>query len=99
MRHVISAVVYDKRGRPIATAQNSYVKTHPLMAKAAREAGEPYKLYLHAEIAALIKVDWVKAHSIFVSRYNAKGEPMNAAPCHICRKFIADAGVRIVRHT
>jgi deoxycytidylate deaminase len=99
VKHVITAVVYDKRGRPIATAQNSYIKTHPLMAKAARKAGQPYKLYLHAEIAALIKVDWAKAHSIFVSRYNAAGTPMHAAPCNICSKFIADAGIKIIRHT
>ena len=74
----ISAFVYDKRGRLLSTGQNSYVKTHPLQAKAAREVGEPHRIFLHAEVAALLKCDWGKAHRMFVARYGKDGRPLLA---------------------
>ena len=99
MKCVVTAVVYDKRGIPISTAQNSYIKTHPLMAKAAQAVGQPLRIYLHAEVAALLKVDWGRAHSMFVSRYNRAGEPVNSAPCMVCQRIIKMAGIKEVRHT
>ena len=99
MKHIITAVVYDRKGIPISTAQNSYVKTHPLMARAAQAVGQPQRIYLHAEVAALVKADWGRAHSMFVSRFNRAGEPVNSAPCLVCRRIIKMAGIKEVRHT
>jgi deoxycytidylate deaminase len=99
VKPTITAVVYDKRGMVIASAQNSYVKTHPIMAAAAKAAGTPERIYLHAEVAALLKCDWKKAHSMFISRYNKEGAPMPAAPCSCCAPFIRKAGVKYVYHT
>lgn|SRR5512135_1233765 len=98
-KHIITAVVKDKKGRVLATAQNSYIKTHPLMAREAKAVGEPYKIYLHAEVAALLKSDWANAHSIFVSRYNNSGEPLPSRPCEICQRVIKLAGIKEVRYT
>lgn len=98
-RQTVSAFVYDKRGRLLSTGQNSYVKTHPLQAEHARRVGLPEKVYLHAEIAALIKCDWTKAHRILVTRYGVDGKPLLAKPCAVCRSVINTTNVKIVEHT
>ena len=92
--------MYDKKGRALSVGRNSYVKTHPLQAKLAREVGEPSKVYLHAEVAALIKVrDWNDAYRIAVFRYGADGNPRNARPCRVCQRIIKQAGIVEVEHT
>lgn len=99
-RHVLTAVIYDKRGRVISVGQNSYVKTHPLQAKHAAEVGMPDKQYLHAEVHAIVRCkDLTKAHKIFVSRWDKKGRPALAKPCPVCMSAIEAAGIQIVEHT
>lgn len=96
----ISAVIYDKRGRVLSVGYNSYVKTHPLQKKYATKCGLDEKEYLHAELHAIIRCsDLSKAHRIFVSRWNRKGEPLLAKPCPICQSAIEAAGIKIVEHT
>ena len=63
-------------------------KTHTLQAKYANSVGLPDKI-IHSEIHAIIRCrDISKAHTIFVSRYNAEGIPQNARPCPICMEAI-----------
>jgi len=62
--------------------------------------GFPEKIYIHAEIDAILKCrDLKKAHSIFVSRFDSKGNPMNAQPCEICREALRLAGIKIINFT
>ena len=98
-QQTVSAFVYDKRGRLLATGQNSYVKTHPLQARVAASVGEPHKVFLHAEVAALLKCDWTKAHRILVTRYGKSGRPLLAKPCKVCHQIIAMTSIKIVEHT
>lgn len=99
-RHHVIATVLDKRGRVLSIACNSYDKTHPLQAKYATLCGLPEKRFLHAEVAAILKVrDLSKAHSIRVEMYNAKGDPVTAKPCAICAKVIEAACIENVEHT
>jgi len=92
----VSAIVRDKRGRVLSVGKNSYTKTHPLQARAAQEAGEPYKVYLHAEIDALIRVrNPDKAHTIHVYRYDKAGNPVKAAPCKICQRVIREWNLQV----
>lgn len=98
MKHTVIARVYDKRGRLLSRAANSYIKTHSLQAHFANLAGQPQRIYLHAEIAALIKAG-DKAHKIVVERYNRVGEPVLARPCPICSLAIDAWGIKIVEHT
>lgn len=99
-KQTLSAVIYDKRGRVISIGQNSYVKTHPLQAKHAAEVGLPDKQYLHAEIHAIVRCkDLTKAHKIFVSRWDKKGNPMLAKPCPVCVSAIEAAGIQLIEHT
>jgi deoxycytidylate deaminase len=96
----VTAIIYDKRGRVLSVGVNSYVKTHPLMKHYACRAGEPYKVFLHAEVAAIVRcVSIEKAHKIVVLRYNEDGSPANARPCKICQAAIKAAGIEIVEHT
>ncbi len=99
-RQALTAVIYDKRGKVISVGQNSYVKTHPLQAKYAALAGMPDKQFLHAEIHAIVKCkDLSRAHKIFVSRWDKKGQPALAKPCPVCMSAIESAGIEIVEHT
>jgi deoxycytidylate deaminase len=98
-RQDVTAIAYDKRGNVLAVGRNSYVKTHPLQARMARRAGTPYKVYLHAEIAALIKARGRKVHKLVVFRVGKSGNMMNAEPCPVCKEAIKHFGVKHVHHT
>ena len=99
-RFAITAVAYDKRGRVLALGKNSYVKTHPFQAEHANAVGEPHKIYLHAEIAALLKIkDLSKVARFVVYRHNDDGKPANAKPCKICARALKLAGITNIEHT
>lgn len=96
----ITALIYDKRGRIISVGKNSYVKTHPLQAKFAKEVGLGFKVFLHAEIDALVRLkDWSKAHRIVVTRIGKSGEELCAKPCPVCQRALAQAGITVIEHT
>ena len=96
----LTALIYNKRGRLLSVGQNSYVRTHPLQARAAREVGKPASIYLHAEIAALVRLkDWSKAHKLVVLRYTKDGQPAKATPCDICKRVIKLSGIKIIEST
>ena len=95
VRHELTAIIYDKRGRTLSVGKNNYVKTHTYQAKCAHEAGLPEKQYLHAEIDAIIKCrDLKKAHKIFISRVMRDGSYGPAKPCPVCSLAIKKAGIR-----
>lgn len=98
MRHVLKATVYDKRGKILSVANNSYVKTHPKMKKYASRNGEPYKQFLHAEIYALIKCKGTP-YKIKVERFDKNGNPKDAEPCPICKMAIKEAGIKFIEYT
>lgn len=100
MKPVITAICYDKRGRILSIGRNSYVKTHPMQAKIAKEVGSPSRIYLHAEMDAILRVkDWDRIHKMTVVRRNSKGEGMCAKPCAICQRMINLVGIKYVEHT
>lgn len=99
-KHELTAFIYDKRGRVLSIGKNNYVKTHPMQKKYASQVGEPHKVFLHAEIAAIIKCkDLSKAHRIEIFRYNNDGTPALAKPCPVCKSAIEAAGIKYVSHT
>ena len=99
-QHNLTAIIYDKRGRVLSIGKNSYVKTHPKQAEYARKYGEPSKIYLHAEVDALIRCRKIeKAHKIVIFRFSEDGSPANARPCCICASAIRKAGILNIEHT
>jgi len=84
----------------MSVGKNSYIKTHPLQAAHAKLAGEPYKVYLHAEIHAIsLCRDLTKAHSMKIFRFLEDGSPADARPCVVCCSAIKASGIQIVDYT
>ena len=97
-RYNVVAATLDKHNNIIATAENSYCKTHPLQAHLAERAGRPCREYLHAEIGALVK-SCTKAESIMVVRSTRRGLTRCAKPCDICMMALREAGVRKIYYS
>lgn len=99
-RYQIKATIFDKKGRVLSVGENSYDKTHPFQAKYATEVGLPHKIYLHAEVHAIIRVRGRgKPYKIKVERYDSFGRPLKAKPCPLCEKAIRDCGIEQVEWT
>lgn len=95
-KYSYKAFIKDRRGNVLSIGENNYTKSHPLMAKYSRHAGEPKKIFLHAEIAAIVKCkDLSKARSIFIYRLFPNGEIALAEPCRICASAIESLGLKI----
>lgn len=97
-KYAITAMTYNKRGKLLSVGHNSYEKTHPLQAKLGKKSGRPAAIYLHAEVAALLR-SREKVHKIVVFRYDKKGRPVNSKPCPSCQLAIKMFGVKVVQHT
>jgi len=95
----IYAVVTDKKGNIISEGYNSYTKTHPKQAYYANMVDLPEKVFLHAEISALVKVRQGKPHKIYIARVDANDNTMLAAPCPICQEAIRESGIKSVEYT
>lgn len=98
-KHILAAQCYNKNGKLLSSATNSYKKTHPLQKMFACKAGFPAKQYLHAEISAIIKAKGQTIHALHVSRFNKQGKMMNAKPCPVCCRAIREYGIMNVFYT
>lgn len=98
-RYRIAAAVLDKKGNVLSTAVNSYVKTHPKQSMYAHKTGNHHKSFLHAEIAALVKVKNGVPAKIVVVRVGNGGELRLAQPCPICMMAIKQAGIESIEFT
>ena len=83
-----------KKRRIVSIGYNSYIKTHPLQAKYASIVNEPQRIYLHAEIAAIIN-SAVKIDSLFVYRIK-NGVLQNAKPCDACQTLIQELRINLI---
>lgn len=99
VRYKIKACVYDKAGRLIGQAENNYRKTHPIQAHFAKLAAQPSRIFLHAEIAALLRCGDKIPVTISISRLDAQGRPALAAPCAVCSLAIKHWKLKHVIHT
>lgn len=99
----IIATIYDRGGRELISSKNSYRKTHPYQARIAKRVGLEEKVFLHAEIAAIIKLQKVAPNSvpykIKIERYDSYGRPKLAKPCPVCEEAIRLAGIKFVEYT
>ena len=84
------AVITDRKGNVLSVGQNSYSKTHPMMKHYAVKVGKPESQYIHAEVAALVRLgrEAHKAHNIYVARLDKQGNTAIAKPCEICQSVI-----------
>jgi hypothetical protein len=98
-KYLIVAKSFDKRGRLIATATNSYTKTHPLQLHFAKLAGKPGHDRLHAEIQCLLRSRDRSIDTLVIERYDSEGQPALARPCVICQGAIRAFNVRFINYT
>lgn len=99
-KHQIKATITDRKNRVLSSAQNDYGKTHPLQHRFACLVGQPARIFLHAEIAALVKLKKEdKPFKIKVERYHKNGNPANAKPCSVCEAAIKQYGINHVEYT
>lgn len=98
-RFKIEAKAYDKRGQLLASGKNSYTKSHPLMQFFAHKVGLHEKIYLHAEVQALLRCGDKQPHKLVVERYKEDGSPAMVKPCPVCQEAIKAFGVKIVQYT
>ncbi len=96
----LTAIIYDKRGNVLSVGKNSYVKTHPYQAKLAQQLKQEHKIFLHAEIDAILKCQNLgKAHRISIFRNLPSGGYGMAKPCRICESAIAKTPIKVIEHT
>jgi len=97
-KYRLVAIIADKRGRILSIGRNSFEKTHPKQAYYAKKNGSKHRIYLHAEMDALVRCK-EKGYVIYIARVNRIGEPMLAKPCKICADAIKDSGIEKIFYT
>jgi deoxycytidylate deaminase len=95
----ICAIITDKRGRIVSTGCNSYTKSHPRMAYYCEVTKQQHKIFLHAELDAIIKTKRKIPNTIYIARVDKQGIPLPCQPCEICKLAIQDAGIKNIIHT
>ena len=93
----VGAVLLNKN-KVVVTATNLETKSHPLQAKFAERVGLHQKIYLHAEISALVKCR-EECDTIVVARVNPQNKLRMARPCPICELALHEAGISKVHYT
>lgn len=83
----------------LSEATNRYDKTHPIQKYFAERVGHPTRVYLHAEIHAIIRAGDKPIHRIEVERHGKKGQQLLAKPCPICMEAIRAYGIKEVSWT
>lgn len=93
----VGALLLNKN-KVLVTATNLETKSHPLQAKFAERVGLKEKIYLHAEIAALVKCR-EEVDTVVVARVNPQGKLRMARPCPICQLALHEAGITHIYYT
>lgn len=76
-------IALNKKGNIIGMSYQREDKTHPLQYYYAKQTQQPYKIFLHAEIATLIKAK--NPYALFVARVDKNGTLVTSKPCPICQ--------------
>lgn len=89
-----------RKNKVIATAANHDCKSHPLQAKWAERVGLNEKIYLHAEMSAMIKAR-EEADKIVVVRLGGHSgdELRQARPCPICEAYLRHSNIKHVYYS
>lgn len=81
-----------RKGRIVVATTNAEGKTHPRQKLLAHRVNEPYRVSLHAELRALLKVRGA-VDTLVVGRVNRHGDLCLARPCPVCQLAISEYGV------
>ena len=98
----VGAVLLSSKGKVLTTAVNQERKSHPIQARIARSVGHPRIVFLHAEVAALLKLRHRQAAStVIVARLGGVGasELRMSRPCPVCEAYLRQHGVKDVYYS
>ncbi len=99
-RKKVGAVLYNSRRRVITTAVNNDYKSHPRQAWWAQRVGLDEKIYLHAEMACLIKAREAADTIVVVRLGGHDGNSLRQArPCPVCEPALRYAGIKHVYYS
>jgi deoxycytidylate deaminase len=99
-KYRLCAIITDKKDNILSIGYNSYIKTHPRQAYYAEKTGNSHRIFLHAELDALVKIPYgLVPSSIFIARVSKNKKPLLAKPCEICLMAIQDAGIKNIYYT
>lgn len=96
--YTVYAAIADKKGQIISIGKNSFVKTHPKQ-RSYNLYRNPNKIFLHAEIDALLKYKTDNAYMMIVARVTKSGLIKNAKPCFGCFTAIMESNIKKVFYT
>jgi tRNA(Arg) A34 adenosine deaminase TadA len=91
-RYRVGCIILDRKNNIISSARNS-TKTHPLQFKYATKHGQAHRIFLHAEIAALIKCR-IDPYTAVIVRLGRSGSMRPSHPCPLCMDALKEAGVK-----
>lgn len=94
----MGCVILDDQRKIIAQGMNRPTKTHPLQAKYAMKVNKHQRIFLHAEIDALIRSikSSTQPETLIVVRMRRDGVPGTSKPCVVCREAIRQTMIRQV---
>ena len=95
----VGAILLNKK-KVVAKGVNKETKSHPLQARLADIVGLGEKIYLHAEISALVS-NRSDCDTIIVARLGGhSGEELrNAKPCKICSLALESEGIEHIYYS
>ncbi len=99
-RYAIAARAFDSKGRLLSQGDNSYSKSNTYQKKMSILAGmSEERIYLHAEVSAIIRAKGRKIDTLKVERFDTDGNPKLSFPCLSCQMAIKLAKIKRVIFT
>lgn len=100
----IGCCIISKCGGRILAVENNKTKSHPEQKRLNKYRYRPYdedKNFLHAELAAILKVNRedLKNAIIYVYREDRNGYIANCYPCPACMAKIKEVGIKTIYYT
>lgn len=96
----LAAICVDRKGKVLGKGTNSYTRTHTLQRHFAILAGLPEeKMFLHAEVQALLRSKDKQVHTLYVARLLKDNSEGLAKPCPACIEALKAFGVQKVVYT
>lgn len=97
-KYKICAIITDKKDNVLGIGTNSYTKSHPMQGYYAKKAGFFNRIYLHAELAAIIKARSGSPYRIYIARATKEGSG-TAKPCPVCSLALKEFGIKEIIYT
>jgi len=94
----MGCVILDHHQKVIAQGMNRPTKTHPLQAKYAKKVNKHHRIFLHAEIDALIRSikSSTSPETLIVVRVRRDGPMGTSKPCAVCQEAIRQSTIQQV---